>query len=95
MFVLHRDLAILVVVCNVIVYKMVIDRFSGKAWSLQTANYIIIALIVQTISGFILSYLSLPPYAQAIHILFATVLFSLQYYLFLLVYRTDTYKPSR
>ena len=90
----HRDLAILVAVCNFIVYKMVIDRFSGKAWPLQTANYIIIALVVQIATGFILSYLSLPPYAQAIHILFATILFSLQYYLYLLVYRTATYKPN-
>ncbi|MFD0939881.1 COX15/CtaA family protein [Pedobacter boryungensis] len=90
----HRDLAILVTVCNFIVYKMVIDRFSGKGWPLLTANYIMITLVVQIASGFLLSYLSLPPYAQAIHILFATVLFSLQYYLYLLVYRTATYKPN-
>ncbi|MDQ7947939.1 MAG: COX15/CtaA family protein [Pedobacter sp.] len=90
----HRDLAILVAICNFVVYKMVKDRFSGKAWPLQTANYIIIALLVQIATGFLLSYLSLPPYAQAIHILFATLLFSLQYYLYLLVYRTATYKPG-
>ncbi len=90
----HRDLAILVAICNFVVYKMVIDRFSGKAWPLMTANYIMIVLIVQVASGFLLSYLSLPPYAQAIHILFATLLFSLQYYLYLLVYRTATYKPN-
>ncbi len=90
----HRDLAILVAVCNFIVYKMVIDRFSGKAWPLQTANYIMITLVIQIASGFVLSYLALPPYAQAIHILFSTVLFSLQYYLYLLVYRTATYKPN-
>ena len=94
MFSYHRDLAILVAVCNFIVYKMVIDRFSGKAWPLMTANYIIITLIVQVVTGFLLSYLALPPYAQAIHILFATILFSLQYYLYLLVYRTATYKPN-
>ncbi len=90
----HRDLAILVAVCNFVVYKMVIDRFSGKAWPLMTANYIMVTLIVQVASGFVLSYLSLPPYAQAIHILFSTILFSLQYYLYLLVYRTATYKPN-
>jgi cytochrome c oxidase assembly protein subunit 15 len=90
----HRDLAILVAICNFIVYKMVIDRFSGKAWPLLTANYIIITLLVQIASGFVLAYLSLPPYAQAIHVLFSTLLFSLQYYLFLLVYRTATYKPN-
>ena len=94
MFSYHRDLAILVSVCNFIVYKMVIDRFSGKALPLMTANYIIVVLIVQMASGFLLAYLALPPYAQAIHILFSTLLFSLQYYLYLLVYRTATYKPK-
>lgn len=90
----HRDLAILVAVCNFIVYKMVIDRFSGKAWPLMTANYIMIILLIQIASGFILSYFALPPYAQTIHILFSTILFGLQYYLYLLVYRTDTYNPK-
>lgn len=94
LFSYHRDLAILVAVCNFVVYKMVKDRFSGKAWPLQTANYIIITLLVQVASGFLLSYMALPPYAQAVHILFATLLFSLQYYLYLLVYRTATYKPN-
>lgn len=94
MFIYHRDMAILVAICNVIVYKMVVDRFSGKAWPLMTANYIIITLVIQTISGILLSYFGLPPYAQAIHILFATVLFSLQYYLYLLVYRTVTYQQN-
>ncbi|MFI5451049.1 heme A synthase [Pedobacter sp. UC225_61] len=90
----HRDLAILVTICNFIVYKMVIDRFSGKGWPLLTANYIMITLIVQIATGFLLSYLALPPYAQAIHVLFSMLLFSLQYYLYLLVYRTATYKPN-
>lgn len=95
MFIYHRDLAILVAVCNFIVYKMVIDRFSGKAWPLMTANYIMITLLIQIVSGFVLSYFALPPYVQTIHLVFSMVMFSLQYYLFLLVYRTDTYKSSR
>ncbi|MCJ0741252.1 COX15/CtaA family protein [Pedobacter montanisoli] len=93
-FSLHRDLAIAVAISNFIVYKMVKDRFSGKASPLITANNIMIVLIVQLISGFVLSYLALPPYAQTIHILFATLMFSLQYYLYLLVYRTKTYKTT-
>jgi cytochrome c oxidase assembly protein subunit 15 len=95
LLVYHRDLAILVAVCNFVVYKMVIDRFSGKAWPLMTANYILITLFVQIGSGFLLSYFSLPPYAQTIHLLFSMIMFSLQFYLFLLVYRTDTYKSSQ
>ncbi|WP_293312957.1 COX15/CtaA family protein [Pedobacter sp. UBA5917] len=88
----HRDLAILVVVCNAIVYKMVIDRFSGKAAPLLTARFILITLLVQLLSGFALAYIAFPPVAQALHILFSTLLFSLQFYLYLLVYRTSTYK---
>ncbi|TDG38013.1 heme A synthase [Pedobacter changchengzhani] len=88
----HRDFAILVIVCNAIVYKMVIDRFSGKAEPLVTAKYIIATLLIQLVTGIALAYMSLPPMAQALHILFSSVLFSLQFYLYLLVYRTRTYK---
>ncbi|WP_131539466.1 COX15/CtaA family protein [Pedobacter nototheniae] len=88
----HRDLAILVVIANGVVYKMVIDRFSGKAAPLLTARLIIITLLIQLLSGFALAYIAFPPAAQALHILFSTLLFSLQFYLYLLVYRTSTYK---
>lgn len=88
----HRDLAILVVISNAIVYKMVIDRFSGKAAPLLTARFILITLLIQLLSGIALAYIAFPPAAQALHILFSTLLFSLQFYLYLLVYRTSTYK---
>ncbi|MFC3561926.1 COX15/CtaA family protein [Pedobacter jamesrossensis] len=88
----HRDLAILVVITNGVIYKMVIDRFSGKAAPLLTARFILLTLLIQLLSGFALAYISLPPVAQALHILFSTMLFSLQFYLYLLVYRTRTYK---
>ncbi|MCX2573283.1 COX15/CtaA family protein [Pedobacter sandarakinus] len=91
-FVLHRELAILVVIANGIVYKMVIDRFSGKAAPLLTARFILATLFIQLLSGFALAYIAFPPAAQAVHILFSTLLFSLQFYLYLLVYRTSTYK---
>lgn len=88
----HRDMAILVIVCNGVIYKMVIDRFSGKAAPLLTARFILLTLLIQLLTGFALAYISLPPVAQALHILFSTMLFSLQFYLYLLVYRTKTYR---
>ncbi|WP_316737695.1 COX15/CtaA family protein [Pedobacter aquatilis] len=88
----HRDFAILVVIANGVIYKMVIDRFSGKAAPLLTARFILLTLAIQMLSGFALAYISLPPVAQALHILFSTMLFSLQFYLYLLVYRTKTYR---
>ncbi|PST84703.1 heme A synthase [Pedobacter yulinensis] len=88
----HRDMAIAVVVANLIVYKMVRDRFNGRAEPLRMVNLVLLALLIQAGSGLALSYLGLPPVAQAVHILFSTVLFSIQYYLYLLVYNTETYK---
>lgn len=91
-FIYHRDLAILVAVINVLIYKIVMDKFGGKATELWIGNSIVIVLIVQVLSGLLLSNFAMPPYAQAIHILFSTLLFTLQFYLYLLVYRTSTYK---
>lgn len=87
----HRDLAMLVLILNIIIYKIVKDKFSGKATALRVGSSIGIVLVIQIATGLLLSNLALPPYAQAMHILFSTLLFSLQYYLYLLVYGTSTY----
>jgi cytochrome c oxidase assembly protein subunit 15 len=87
----HRDLAILVAVLNVLVYKFVMDKFGGKDTAIKVGNSIIIVLVVQMVTGILLSSFALPPFAQALHILFSTTLFTLQFYLYLLVYRTNTY----
>ncbi|HKG05727.1 MAG TPA: COX15/CtaA family protein [Pedobacter sp.] len=93
-FTYHRDMAIAVLSINIVVYKLLKDRFNGKATALMVANSIAIALIIQILTGLLLSNLALPPYAQALHILFSTLLFSLQYYLYLVVYKTATYEQS-
>jgi cytochrome c oxidase assembly protein subunit 15 len=87
----HRDLAVVVAVLNVFVYKMIMDKFGGKDTEIRVGGAVIIVLIVQIVTGILLSNFALPPYAQALHILFSTTLFTLQFYLYLLVYRTNTY----
>ena len=91
MFSYHRDLAILVAVVNVFVYQFVMNKFGGKATELRLANSIVLVLLIQIASGLILSNFALPPFAQVIHLVFSTVLFTIQFYLYLLVYRTNTY----
>jgi cytochrome c oxidase assembly protein subunit 15 len=88
----HRDLAVFVAIVNVLIYKIVTDRFGGKATELIVGNSIVIVLLIQIATGIILANFALPSYAQALHILFSCVLFTLQYYLYLLVYRTKTYQ---
>jgi cytochrome c oxidase assembly protein subunit 15 len=87
----HRDLAVVVAVVNVFVYKMIMDKFGGKDTEIRVGGSVIIVLILQIVTGILLSNFALPPYAQALHILFSTTLFTLQFYLYLLVYRTKTY----
>ncbi len=87
----HRNLGILLSVLSVLVYKFVMDKFGGKDTAIKVSNSIIIVLLVQMVTGFLLSNFALPPFAQAMHILFSTALFTLQFYLYLLVYRANTY----
>ena len=87
----HRDMAVVLVVVNLFVYQLVADKFGGKATELRLGNSIALVLLIQIASGLILSNFALPPFSQVIHLVFSTVLFTLQFYLFLLVYRTDTY----
>lgn len=87
----HRDLAVAVVVINVFVYQVVMNKFGGKATALRLGNSIVLVLLIQIASGLLLSNFALPPFAQVIHLVFSTVLFTLQFYLYLLVYRTSTY----
>lgn len=90
----HRDMALIVLLINIVIYKLVKDKFNGKTESLLIAKMIAIVLLIQLGTGLILSNFALPPYAQALHILFSTVLFSLQYYLYLLVYSTNSYQAD-
>jgi cytochrome c oxidase assembly protein subunit 15 len=87
----HRNLAVVVAVLNVFVYKLIMDKFGGKDTEIRVGGSVMIVLIVQIATGILLSNFALPPYAQALHILFSTTLFTLQFYLYLLVYRTNTY----
>lgn len=87
----HRDLAVLVALINVFVYQFVMNKFGGKATELRLGNSILLVLLIQIASGLLLSNFALPPFAQVIHLVFSTMLFTLQFYLYLLVNRTNTY----
>jgi len=90
-FILHRDLAILVVILNAVIFMMIRARYSLTGHQFKYVSFVMIFLIVQIISGIVLSYLALPPVAQTVHILLATMLFGAQFYLMLLLGRNKLY----
>lgn len=90
-FTLHRDLAILVVIMNAALFLMIRAKYSLTGLQFKYVSIVMILLLLQIITGIVLSYLALPPVAQAVHILLATLLFGAQFYLMLLLRRNKLY----
>ncbi|MEP6610883.1 MAG: COX15/CtaA family protein [Mucilaginibacter sp.] len=87
-FTQHRDVAILVFIANVILYAMVRRTFSRHSIQQQIMSFAFLMIMLQIVTGIILSYWALPPVAQATHVLLATLVFSAQFYLMLNLYRS-------
>jgi cytochrome c oxidase assembly protein subunit 15 len=52
---------------------------------IKVANFLLIIILLQMLTGFTLNYFDLAAWAQAPHILLATLMFGTQFYLFLLL----------
>ncbi len=84
-FNLHRDLAILVVLFNVLLFLMIKRQYVVNTPQFQYGVSILFILVLQIIAGLSLSYFCLPPIAQAAHITLGSLLFGGQFYLMLLL----------
>jgi cytochrome c oxidase assembly protein subunit 15 len=84
----HRDIAILVFIANVALYALVRRTFSRHSIQQQIMSFAFLMIMLQIVTGIILSYWELPPMAQATHLLLATLVFSAQFYLMLNLYRS-------
>ena len=87
----HRDLALLVLLFNIILYLLVRLKFSRHSLQQQIMSFTFLVLAMQIVTGIVLSYWSLPPFAQGAHIELASILFGAQFYLLLNLFRT--FKP--
>ncbi|RKR81427.1 cytochrome c oxidase assembly protein subunit 15 [Mucilaginibacter gracilis] len=83
----HRDLALLVLVANVMLYALIRRGFSRHSVQQQVMSFSFLMIMLQIVTGIILSYQGLPPAAQAIHIVLASLVFGAQFYLMLNLYR--------
>lgn len=91
-FVLHRELAIVALIANAILFVLIRKKFPLNGLQFIFVSVIIILIGLQLTTGFTLSYMALPPVAQSIHIVLACMLFASQYYLLLLLKRNKFYK---
>ena len=84
----HRDLAIFVLFANVMLYVLIRRNFSRHSVQQQLMSFNFLIIMLQIVTGMLLSYSSLPPYAQALHVVFASLIFGAQFYLMLNLYRS-------
>ena len=84
----HRNIAIAVLVINVMLYALMRKGFSRHSIQQQLMSFIFLMIALQIVTGILLSYWSLPPFAQASHILLATLIFGAQFYLLLNLYKS-------
>lgn len=84
-FIYHRDLAILVIIVNAVSFVMIRKRYPAFGYQYKYISYVLLLIVLQLVTGILLSYMGLPPFAQALHILLATLVFGTQFYLLLLL----------
>ncbi len=84
-FLWHRELALVAIILNGLLFFMVRSRFIRKSEPSRMVDSIIILLVMQVASGLILAYLEMPAYMQTVHLVLGTLVFGTQFYLILLL----------
>jgi cytochrome c oxidase assembly protein subunit 15 len=91
----HRDLAIAVFVLNVMLYGLVRKSYSRHSIHQQLMSFTFLMIMLQIGTGIALSYFALPPFAQTLHILLASLVFGAQFYLLLNLSRSANAREVR
>jgi cytochrome c oxidase assembly protein subunit 15 len=84
-FLWHRELALVTIILNGLLFFIIRSRYSKNSEHSQIVNAIVLLLIVQIISGLVLAYLGMPAYMQTVHLILSALVFGSQYYLTLLL----------
>lgn len=83
-FYIHRTFSILVVLLNVYLVYQIKDQKLG----FKKINWIIVLIGIEVFTGILMFYMDFPFSTQALHLVFAALLFGVQYYLLLEVLNT-------
>ncbi|MFD0794692.1 heme A synthase [Mucilaginibacter litoreus] len=86
----HRDVALIVLVLNVILYALIRKSFNRHSIQQQLMSFTFLMIMLQIVTGIFLSYFALPPFAQASHIVLASLMFGAQFYLLLNLFKSGS-----
>ncbi|RYD91980.1 MAG: heme A synthase, partial [Sphingobacteriales bacterium] len=91
----HRNLALLVLIVNIMLYALIRKGFYRHSIHQQLMSFNFLIIMLQIVTGIVLSYWALPPFAQAAHIVLASLIFGVQFYLLLNLYRSANVQGVR
>jgi cytochrome c oxidase assembly protein subunit 15 len=83
LFKVHRSFTTLVFVLSFVLERRLVKQYAEKSEAIRAINYGFGFLGAQFILGISLAYFALPPVAQALHIVFASLFFASQFYVVL------------
>lgn len=78
-FIIHRSLSILLVLSQIGVFYILNRNGLLKTGLSNYTGMILGVIILEVVLGVIMSYFGIPPFAQPLHLLFAVVIFGLQF----------------
>lgn len=90
-FEVHRELALVTIILNVLLFFFIRTRFAKSSVQSFMVNAVIVLLLIQIISGLVLAYMGFPAYMQTVHLIFGCITFGVQYYLTLLLSKASNY----
>ena len=89
-FYIHRSFSILVLIINAAIYW----QTRKNNWKLPATSWIMVLIGFEVLSGILMYYVDFPFGSQPVHLVLASILFGLQFYLFLKVYSPKMAKNS-
>ena len=78
-FIIHRSLSILLVLSQIGVFYILYRNGLLKTGLTNYTKIILGIIVLEVLLGVIMSYFGIPPFAQPLHLLFAVIIFGLQF----------------
>ena len=91
----HKNMALAVIAVNVLLFLLVRKNFAKSSALQQLMSSSILIVMMQAFAGAVLTYWGLPPAAQIIHLVLASLLFGVQFYLLLHLFRAPQVITTR
>jgi cytochrome c oxidase assembly protein subunit 15 len=85
-FYIHRSFSIVVLLLNIYFLKLLFDAFDDRGIR-RLGIWNIGSILVIILSGIALNYFEIPSWVQPIHLALSSIIFGLQFYLFVHLYR--------